>query len=164
MRKSILFDKVNKYMNYKNVNDYYVKIPKNFLLEYNIEWDLLFDSIEKYIIFNYLKNKSKVFKIKMNKNWKTIIFHKIELNSKNKSAKKHKRVLIFVLLNKPKGVNTLFPIFSFNTQEEKKYNSKLLHTKKFVKKLFSNFSRYESWLDCEWNTLSSTLWKRINIY
>lgn len=151
-------------MNYKFTNKYYLHIPKDFILEYNINWDFLFNSIEKYINHNYLQNKTKTFKVKLDNNdFNNVIFHKIELVDNNKSSKKWKRVLIFILLNKPNWINTIFPIFSFDTQEEKKYTTKLLHTKEFVYKLFRKFNKYKWWIDYKWKKLSDNLGVEIKI-
>jgi len=151
-------------MNYKFINKYYLKIPKDFLLEYNINWEKLFNSIEKYISFNFLQNKSKTYKVKLNdNNFNKVIFHKIELNNNNKSSKKWKRVLIFILLNQPNWINTIFPIFSFNTQEEKTYTTKALHTKEFIYKIFRKFNKYKWWVDYKWNKLSESLGVEIKI-
>jgi hypothetical protein len=149
-------------MNHKTDNKYFVKIPQRFIEDFNIDWEKLFLSIQKYIISKYLQNKSKTFKVNIqDENLSTIIFHKIELSENNKSSKKSKRVLIFILLNKPNWINTIVPVFSFSTQEEKKYTTKLLHTKDFIYKTLRNFWKYKSWLDFYWKELSEWLWKEI---
>jgi len=149
-------------MNYKIQNKYFVKIPNEFLLDFKINGKDLFDSIEKYLKFNYLQNKSKTYKIKIDNNvFNTVIFHKIELSENNKSSKKSKRVLIFILLNKPDWINTIVPIFSFSTQEEKKYTTNFLHTKDFVYTILRNFWKYKTGIDFYWNDLNNNLWKEI---
>lgn len=151
-------------MNHKFTNKFFLKIPNEFLLEYKIEENILIKWVEKYINNYYLQNKQKTYKVNMNNDiFNSVIFHKIELSDNNKSPKKSKRVRILILLNKPNWINTIFPIFVFSTQEEKKYTTKLLHTKDFVYKVFRDFEKYRWWLDSEWNKLSEGLWKEINI-
>ena len=149
-------------MYFKFQNKYFVKIPKDFLSDFQIDGNELFNAIRKYIKYNYLQNKAKIYKVQINNNnLNTVIFHKIEVSENNKSSKKSKRVLIFILLNKPEGINTIVPIFVFSTQEEKKYTTQFLHTKEFVYKILRNFWKYKSWVDFYWNDLDKWLWKEI---
>jgi hypothetical protein len=76
--------------------------------------------------------------------WVDIIrFHKIDIEQNNKSSQKSKRVIVFFLMNNPSWNNTIFPAFSFSTQEEKTYNSKL-KTQSFVKSLRVKLEKYNS--------------------
>ena len=105
-------------MNFKEKNEFFLKIPKDFLENFSIEEKILKNSIKDYIYNFYLNNRQKTFKSSLS-NWEKIIFHKIQIKDNNKSAKNSKRVLIFILINNPEWINTIFPIFSFTTQEEK---------------------------------------------
>ncbi len=147
-------------MNFKIKNKFFVKIPKDFLDHYWLDENNLRNSIKDYIYNFYLNNKQKTFKVFIN-NSEKIIFHKIQVNDNNKSWKKAKRVLIFILLNNPEWINTIFPIFSFTTQEEKKYTTQYLKNKDFVKKLINDFWKYQNSVDINWNKINKILWVEI---
>jgi hypothetical protein len=144
-------------MNFKIKNKFFVKIPKDFLNKFWLEKNNLRNSIKDYIYNFYLQDKQKTFKSSLS-NWEKIIFHKIQVNENNQSSKKAKRVLIFILLNNPEGINTIFPIFSFTTQEEKKYTTQYMKNKTFVKKLINDFWKYQKSVDINWNKINETLW------
>ena len=147
-------------MNFKLTNRYFVKIPKDFLDKFWLDEENLKNSIKNYIYNFYLQNKQKTFKVDLS-NWEKIIFHKIQVSENNKSSKKSKRVLIFILLNNPRWINTIFPIFSFTTQEEKKYTTQYMKNKNFVKKLINDFWKYQNSVDINWNKINSFLGEEI---
>ena len=74
--------------------------------------------------------------------WNYIIkFHKIDVEDNNKSPQKAKRAIVFFLLNTPEWINTIYPAFAFQTQQEKIYNKKL-REKDFVKNLRLKLEKY----------------------
>jgi hypothetical protein len=107
-----------------------------------------------------LNNKQKTFKSSL-ANWEKIIFHKIQIKDNNKSAKNSKRVLIFILINNPEGINTIFPVFAFKTQEEKKYTTQYMKSKNFVSKIIKQFWKYQFSFDINWEKINETLWTKI---
>ena len=143
-------------MNFKLQNKYYLKVPKIFLDNFWIELDNLEKSVKEYIYNLYLKNKQRTFKASLWNN-ENIIFHKIQVSENNKNWKNAKRVLIIILINNPDWINTIFPIFSFSTQEEKKYTTQYLKTKDFVKKVLNNFSKYQESTDINWEKINKIL-------
>ena len=147
-------------MNFKFKNRYFIKIPKDFLDNYKLDINNLKNSIKDYIYNFYLQNKQKTFKSSLS-NWEKIIFHKIQVNYNNKSSKKSNRVLIFILLNNPEWINTIFPIFSFTTQEEKKYTTQYMKSKDFANKLINDFWKYSNSVDINWNKINNILWEEI---
>ncbi len=52
-------------------------------------------------------------------------------------------------------------IFSFTTQEEKKYTTQYMKTKDFVSKLINQFWKYQFSFDVNWDKITETLWTKI---
>jgi len=145
-------------MNPKIENKYYLKIPSIFLEKFWIDPYQLKLSVKDYIYNFYLKNKQKVIKTSL-QSWEKINLHKIQVSDNNRSWKKSKRVLIIILINNPRnGINTVFPVFAFSTQEEKKYTTQYLKTKEFWDIVLRNFKKYKDSSDINWNKINETLW------
>ena len=128
-------------VDYRIENKYILNFSLKFLADFEIEKDSLIFWIKKYITDFYLTSRPQFYSVNI---WNSIIkFHKIDIEENNKSAQKAKRVIVFFLLNTPDGINTIYPAFSFSTQEEKIYNSKL-KTPDFAKSLRLKLEKYNS--------------------
>ncbi len=128
-------------VDYRIVNKYILSFSDKFLKDFELEKKSFIFWVQKYITDYYLVSKPQYYSVNI---WNTIIkFHKIDIEENNKSSQKAKRVIVFFLLNSPEWINTIYPAFSFSTQEEKVYNSKLKNPE-FVKKLRLKLEKYNS--------------------
>lgn len=128
-------------MDYRFTNNYILSFSDKFIKDFEIEKQHLIEWVKKYITDFYLTWKPQFYSVKV---WESIIkFHKIDIKDNNKSSQTWRRVIVFFLLNTPQWINTIYPAFSFSTQEEKVYNSKL-KTPNFVKSLRLKLEKYNS--------------------
>lgn len=128
-------------VDYRISNKYILSFSNKFVSDFELEKESLIFWVRKYIKDFYLTNKPQLYSMKV---WNNIIrFHKIDVEENNQSSKKAKRVIVFFLINTPEGINTIYPAFSFSTQEEKVYNSKL-KTPEFVKTLRLKLEKYNN--------------------
>jgi len=128
-------------VDYRNENKYILSFSNKFLKDFSINKIDFINWAKRYVNDFYLRNRPQMYSIKI---WNIIIrFHKIDIVWNNKSTQKWNRIIVFFMLNNPKWVNTIYPAFSFSTQEEKIYNQKLKNID-FVKSLRNKLEKYNN--------------------
>ena len=103
--------------------------------------DLLIKDIKKYIQYHYLLKQEKFFKVHITKNT-TIGYHKIEIQSHERSKKHGSRMLSFFMHITDNTIR-IIPVFVFSVQDEKKYTTNILCSPQFGKKLIQKLERLQ---------------------